>query len=70
MSYEDLQQARTQRTEKEAAKVAKGKGRRGRKLKEPAAEAEGASANREVRGRKRILHILKGACPPTCCLND
>ncbi len=33
MSYEDLEEARSKRAEKEAAKSAKGKGRRGRKPK-------------------------------------
>jgi hypothetical protein len=50
MSYEDLEEARVKRAEKEAAK-AKGKGKRGPKPKSTAPEE--ASANNAKRGRKR-----------------
>jgi hypothetical protein len=53
MSYEDLGEARAKRAEKEAAKEAKGKGKRGRKPKSAAPEAEEASADKVKRGRKR-----------------
>lgn len=53
MSYEDLEEARAKRAEKEAAKEAKGKGKRGRKPKSAAPEVEEASADNAKRGRKR-----------------
>ena len=53
MSYEDLEEARAKRAEKEAAKEAKGKGNRGRKPKSAAPEAEEASADKGKCGRKR-----------------
>jgi hypothetical protein len=43
ISYEDLLKARAVRAEKEAAREAKGKGRRGRKPKSVAPEVEEAS---------------------------
>ena len=51
MSYEDLEEARAKRAEKEAAKEAKGKGKRGRP-KSAALEVE-ASTDNVKRGRKR-----------------
>ena len=53
MSYEDLEEARAKRAEKEAAKEAKGKGKPGHKPKSAAPEAEKASADKGKRGRKR-----------------
>jgi hypothetical protein len=53
MSYEDLEEARAKRAEKEAAKEAKGKGKRGRKPKSAVSEAEEAFADKGNRGRKR-----------------
>jgi hypothetical protein len=53
MSYEDLEEARAKRAEKEAAKEAKGKGKRGRKAKSAVPEVEEASADKGNRGRKR-----------------
>ena len=57
MSYEDLEEARLKRAEKEAAKNAKGKGKRGRKLKnvtlEAKTEAEVAAGDNKGRGQKR-----------------
>jgi len=53
MSYEDLKEARTKRAEKEAAKEAKGKGKRGRKPKNSPLEANDASGDKENHGRKR-----------------
>ena len=50
MSFEDLEEARAKRAEKEAAKEAKGKGKRGRKCKNATSEAGMGKANR---GRKR-----------------
>jgi hypothetical protein len=56
MSYEDLVEARAKRVEKESAQGAKGKTRRGRKLKSspPAPlDAEEGTADTARRGRKR-----------------
>jgi hypothetical protein len=53
MSYEDLEEARAKRAEKEAAKEAKGKGKRGRKPKSAAPEAEEVSADKGKCGQKR-----------------
>ena len=52
MSYEDLEEARRKRTEKEAAREAKGKAKRGRKRK-VVPEGEEATAETARRGRKR-----------------
>lgn len=52
MSYEDLVEARAKRAEKEAAKEAKGKGKRGRP-KSAALEVEEVSTDNVKRGRKR-----------------
>jgi hypothetical protein len=52
MSYEDLEEARAKRAEKEAAKEAKGKGKRRRKPKGTAPEVEEAFADKGKRGRK------------------
>jgi hypothetical protein len=53
MSYEDPKEARAKRAKKEVAKVAKGKGKRGRKPKSVAPEAEESTVDKEGRGRKR-----------------
>jgi len=52
MSYEDLEEARAKRAEKDAAKEANGKGKRGRKPKSTMSEAE-TSADKGNHGRKR-----------------
>lgn len=62
MSYEDLEEARVKRAEKEAAKNATGKGKRGRKPKNlaPVAETEcetiQGAENGHGRKRKRVPH--------------
>jgi len=48
MSYEDLEEARAKRADKEAAKEAKGKGKRGRKRKSAALEADVPEPNAKV----------------------
>ena len=48
MSYEDLEEARAKRADKEAAKEAKGKGKRGRKRKSAALEADTPEPNAKV----------------------
>lgn len=53
MSYEDLEEARAKRAGKEAAKEAKGKGKRSRKCKSATLEAEEATADKANGGRKR-----------------
>ncbi|OCL07726.1 hypothetical protein AOQ84DRAFT_222595 [Glonium stellatum] len=53
MTYNDLEAARVKRAEKEAAKEAKGKGIRGRKLKSAPPETEEATADKGKRGAKR-----------------
>ena len=53
MSYEDLEEARAKRAEKEAARAAKGKSKRGRKRKSAVPEAEEAAADKAKRSRKR-----------------
>jgi hypothetical protein len=52
MSYEDLEEARAKRTEKEAARVAKGKSNRGQ-YKSSAPEADEATADKGKRSQKR-----------------
>jgi hypothetical protein len=63
MSYEDLEDARTKRAEKEAAKQAKGKGTRGRKPKSAAPEVEEVSTDERDRGRKRKSAATEAAAP-------
>jgi hypothetical protein len=58
MSYEDLEEARAKRVVKDAAKAAKGKGKRGRKRKGATPEAEEA-ADKVKRGRKRKSAVLE-----------
>jgi hypothetical protein len=55
MSYEDLEEARAKRAEKEA----KGKGKRGRKCTSATPEAEEATADKATRGRKRKSAALE-----------
>lgn len=59
MSYEDLEEARAKRAEKEAAKEAKGKGKCGRKCKGATPEADEATADKAKRGRKRKSAVLE-----------
>ncbi|KUJ17482.1 uncharacterized protein LY89DRAFT_584597, partial [Mollisia scopiformis] len=59
MSYEDLEEARAKRVVKDAAKAAKGKGKRGRKCKSATPEAEEATADKVKRGRKRKSTVLE-----------
>lgn len=54
MSYEDLETAREKRAEKDAAKEARGKGRRGRKCKSATPEADEATADKAKRGRAGV----------------
>jgi len=68
ISYEDLEAARAKRAEKEAAKEAKGNGRRGRKCKSATPEADGAKADEATaakakRGRKRKSAGLEADAP-------
>jgi hypothetical protein len=63
MSYEDLEEARAKRVEKEAAKEAKSKGKRGRKRKSATLEAEEATADKANRGRKRKNAALEADAP-------
>jgi hypothetical protein len=58
ISYEDLEEARAKRVVKDAAKAAKGKGKRGRKRKGATPEAEEA-ADKVKRGRKRKSAVLE-----------
>jgi hypothetical protein len=53
MSYKDLKEVRAKRAEKEAAKDAKGKGKRSRKCKSATPEADEATTDKAKRGRKR-----------------
>ncbi len=59
MSYEDLEEARAKRVVKDAAKEAKGKGKRDRKRKSATPEAEEATADMVKRGRKRKSSVLE-----------
>jgi hypothetical protein len=63
MSYADLQEARVKRAKKDAAKEAKGKGKRGRKRKSATPEAVEATADKAKRGRKRKSVGLKAEAP-------
>jgi hypothetical protein len=72
MSYEDLVEARAKRVLKEATRAAQGKGRRGRKRKSSALEAEEDSAEEDTaediagsarRGRKRKSAALDVPAP-------
>jgi hypothetical protein len=48
MSYEDLEEARVKRADKEAAKEAKGKGKHGQKRKSATLEADAPEPNAKV----------------------
>ena len=63
MSYEDLEEARAKRVVKEAARAAKGKGKRGRKRKRGTLEAEEDTVETVRRGRKRNSAALDAAAP-------
>ena len=63
MSYEDLEEARTKRAEKEAAKQVKGKRTRGRKPKSAASEVEEVPTGETDRGRKRKSAATEAAAP-------
>jgi hypothetical protein len=52
MSYEDLKEARVKRAEKDTAKEAKGKGKRGRKRQSATPEADDVTPVKAKRGRK------------------
>ena len=53
MSYEDLEEARAKRTEKEAVRAANGKSNRGKKHKSSTLEADEATADKGKRSQKR-----------------
>ena len=59
MSYEDLEEARAKRVEKESTQETKGKGRRGRKRKSGTPEADESIADKARRGRKRKSAALE-----------
>jgi uncharacterized protein (DUF2384 family) len=59
MSYKDLQEARAKRAAKDAAKEAKGKGKRSWKRKSATPEAEEATADKANRGRKCKSVVLE-----------
>ena len=59
MSYEDLEEARAKRAEKEAAREAKGKAKLGRKRKSVTPEPEEATADKAKRGQKRKRATLE-----------
>jgi hypothetical protein len=63
MSYAGLQEARVKRAEKDAAKEAKGKGKRGWKRKSATLEAKEATADKAKRGRKRKSVTLEAEAP-------
>jgi hypothetical protein len=59
ISYKDLEEARAKRVIKDAAKEAKGKGKRGQKRKSGTPEAEEVTAYKVTRGRKRQSIVLE-----------
>ena len=63
MSYKDLEEARVKRVIKEAARAAKGKGKRGRKRKSDTLEAEEDTVETVRRGRKRKSAALNAPAP-------
>jgi hypothetical protein len=63
MSYGDLEAAREKRAEKDAAKEAKGKGKRGWKCKSATLEADEATADKAKRGRKRKKAVPEADAP-------
>jgi hypothetical protein len=58
MSYKDLEEARAKRADKEAAKEAKGKGKRGRKRKSTALEADALEPN------AKVVRMSEAPAPP------
>jgi hypothetical protein len=58
MSYEDLEEAQAKRAERDAAREANGKGKRGRKCKRTTPEAEEATVDKVKQGRKRKSTVL------------
>ena len=63
ISYKDLEAVREKRAEKDAAKEAKGKGKRGRKCKSAMPEADEATADKAKRGRKRKSAVPEADTP-------
>ena len=63
MSYEDLEEARVKRAEKDAAKEAKGKGKRSRKRRSATPEADTPTPVKTKRGRKRKSDLPEGDTP-------
>jgi hypothetical protein len=63
ISYEDLEEARAKRAEKDATREAKGKAKRGRKRKSVTPEPEEATAGKAKRGRKRKSAALEAEPP-------
>ena len=63
MSYEDLEEARAKRVEKESTQAAKGKKKRGRKRKSSPPELEEDTAETARRGRKRKSAELEAPEP-------
>jgi hypothetical protein len=63
MSYEDLEEVRAKRVVKEAARVAKGKGKHSRKRKSGTLEAEEDTVETVRRGRKRKSTALDAPAP-------
>lgn len=63
MSYEDLEEARAKRAEKDATKEVKGNAKRGRKRKIMTPEPEEGTANKAKRGRKRKSTALEAEPP-------
>jgi hypothetical protein len=59
ISYKDLEEARAKRAKKEAAKEAKGKGKRGQKCKSAMPEADEATTDKAKRGQKRKSAMLE-----------
>ena len=58
MSYKDLEEVRAKRSERDAAREANGKGKRGRKCKRTTPEADEATVDKLKRGRKRRSTVL------------
>jgi hypothetical protein len=63
MSYENLEEAQAKRAEKEAIKEAKGKGKRGWKCTSATPEAEEATVDKTIYGRKRKSAALEAEAP-------
>jgi hypothetical protein len=63
MSYEDLEEARVKRAEKDAAKEAKGEGKRSRKRRSATPEVDTATPVKTKRGRKRKSDLPEADAP-------